>query len=69
MDNTGKTYELLQPLGLNPLNKTWAKIEIFLGLTCVFLGMILYTPPFRMSGRLEFLTHNQASSQSHLPVP
>lgn len=34
-------YRLLQPLGLKPLHKTWAKIEIILGLTCAFLGMMI----------------------------
>ena len=33
--------EVLQALGHKSLSKTWAKIEIFLGLACVFLGIMM----------------------------
>jgi hypothetical protein len=41
-----RIHELLQPLGLRPLNRLWAKAEIFLGLTCVFLSMSIQFGPF-----------------------
>ena len=37
--------ELLKPLGLKPLNKIWAKIEIFLGLSCVFFSLVVVFSP------------------------
>ena len=40
MMESQNVYEALRPLGLKPLNKAWAKVEIFLGLTCAFLGLL-----------------------------
>jgi hypothetical protein len=39
--NSSQKNEFLLALGLKPLNKIWAKIEIFLGLSCIFLGMMV----------------------------
>lgn len=36
-----KVDELLKPLGLKPLDKSWAKTEIFLGLAFVYLGLLI----------------------------
>lgn len=40
-----KVNSLLQPIGLKPLNKVWAKLKIFLGLACVFLGLLMALGP------------------------
>jgi hypothetical protein len=45
MDNAKKIYEMLQPLGLKPLNKVWAKAEIFIGLACVYVGILGVSAP------------------------
>ena len=39
--NDATSKEMQMRLGYKPLSRTWAKIEIFLGLTAAWLGVFL----------------------------